>query len=63
MDNIFLDDMPSLFVPNEPASDPKYIKHVNCEGAHYHVISYSFTNGEGMQHCSEPNCIINKPTS
>lgn len=56
-DTIFITDRSSLFVPREPASDSNYIKHVNCDGAHFHVLSYS-TQGT---HCSEPNCIINKP--
>lgn len=48
----------SLHPPQVPASDPNYIKHVICEGARFHVISYS---SHGRK-CSEPNCIINKPT-
>ena len=44
-------------IPREPASDPKYVKHVQCEGARYHVLSYD-SNGV---HCSEHDCIINKP--
>lgn len=43
-------------IPRKPASDPKYIKHVVCEGARFHVLSWS-TLGT---HCSEPDCIINK---
>jgi hypothetical protein len=55
-DIIFLDSIPP-FVPREGAeSDPAYIKHVQCEGARFHVISYD-TQG---RHCSEPMCIINK---
>ena len=43
--------------PVEPAkSDEKYVKHVICEGAHFHVLSWS-TKGT---HCSEKNCIVNK---
>lgn len=45
-------------VPREPAeSDNRWVKHVVCEGARFHVVSYS-TNGP---RCSEPKCIINKP--
>ena len=45
------------FPPREEApTDKEYIKHVICEGAHFHVLSYS-TQGT---HCSEPKCIINK---
>lgn len=38
-------------------SDAKYVKHVICENARFHVMSWS-SNGT---HCSEPDCIINKP--
>ena len=55
-DYIFLKEKPFL-IPTEEASDPEYIKHVVCEGALFHVQSYS-TSGI---HCSEPKCIINKP--
>ena len=34
----------------------KWIKHVHCNHARFHVLSWS-TLGS---HCSEPNCIINK---
>lgn len=47
--------------PHEPASDPNYVKHVQCEGARFHVLSYS--GGSGLPtviRCSEPRCIINK---
>lgn len=58
MDSIILEEIPSaILVPREKASDPNYIKHVVCDGAHFHVLSYS-TQGT---HCSEPNCIMNKP--
>lgn len=40
-----------------PASDPDYVKHVQCDGARYHVVSYS---SQGMR-CSHPRCIMNKP--
>lgn len=31
-------------------------KHIVCDGARYHIISYS-TEGE---RCSEPNCEVNR---
>jgi len=35
-------------------------KHICCDGARYHVLSYSFgTNGTTVR-CSEPRCEINK---
>jgi hypothetical protein len=46
-----------LFVPSVEV-EGGWVKHVNCEGARFHVISWS-TQGK---HCSEPKCIINKPT-
>lgn len=42
--------------PREPASDPRYIKHVSCEDARFHVLSWD-ANGTL---CSEKDCIINK---
>lgn len=42
--------------PAEAASDPNYIKHVRCEGARFHVLSWS-TKGTN---CSEERCIVNK---
>ena len=58
-DTIFMQDYRYdwTVIPVEPASDPDYVKHVVCEGARFHVISYSNLGRK----CSEPNCIINKP--
>lgn len=53
-------DIPRVKVnPNE-----KWIKHVHCEGARFHVVSYLFYDGgyPYTQRCSEPDCIVNKPT-
>jgi hypothetical protein len=44
-------------IPSE--EDPKYIKHVRCEGARFHVLSWSSLG----THCSQPHCIINKPNN
>lgn len=35
---------------------PGWIDHVNCNGARWHVLTYST---DGIK-CSEPNCIVNK---
>ena len=35
----------------------EWIKHIHCEGARWHVLSWSSL---GVK-CSEPNCIVNKP--
>lgn len=51
--------------------DPEYNKdgtekHISCDGARYHVISYhgrdNVVTGESWTelHCSEPNCEMNK---
>ena len=35
-------------------------KHITCDGARYHVLSYSLNEAEGVvTRCSEPNCEIN----
>ena len=56
-DSIYLTKMPTA-APHLPAeSDPNYIQHVHCNGARFHVLSYT-TDGAK---CSERQCIINKP--
>ena len=49
-DMIYLDKLPSGFFPSVKASDPRFVKHVHCEGARFHVLSW---NHEGSC-CSEP---------
>ena len=39
-----------------PKAEPGWINHIICEGARWHVLTYS---ADGMK-CSEPRCIINK---
>jgi hypothetical protein len=63
---IFLDEIPEyepreLIDPNE-----KWIKHVHCEGARFHVFGYlGVLDKHGVVsckiRCSEPDCIYNKP--
>ena len=57
-DNICIKNTNSIFfqVPVEPASDPRFVKHVSCEGARFHVL---YWDSLGC-HCSEKSCIINK---
>ena len=63
-DTIFLEPgSNTLLVPRESASDPNYIKHVDCDGAYFHVQSYSIHNDVVKTTCSEKDCIINKPIS
>jgi hypothetical protein len=46
------------YIPREKVNpNEKWIKHVHCDGARFHVLAYS-TKGI---HCSEPDCIYNKP--
>jgi len=40
-----------------------WVKHVRCEGARFHVLSYSLTGKGAVAHCSEPDCIVNKTNS
>ncbi len=54
-DTIYLDDPHTFWVPREEIEEG-WIKHVNCNGARFHVLSYSTL---GIR-CSEERCIINK---
>lgn len=64
-DTIFLDPRelksnPLRYPPCEPSGKQGFIKHVNCDGARFHVISWGLDNdGKVVERCSEPNCIIN----
>ena len=56
---IFLDPLelrrqPLFVIPRIKNADGS-VQHVYCEGARFHVVSWS-TSG---QHCSEPECEIN----
>ena len=58
--NDVIEIQPGQTPPVIPAeSDPKYVKHIRCEGARFHVLSWD-SNGP---HCSQPHCIINKPNA
>lgn len=35
-------------------------KHIICDGARYHVVSYHYGPKGTSRHCSEPNCEINR---
>ncbi len=50
---------PGTIFPPDITVKGKWIAHVHCDGARFHVESYST---QGTQ-CSEPNCILNKPTA
>jgi len=56
-DTVFLKEIPKYSPPPTPTSDPNYVKHIDCDGARFHVIYYA----HGRKFCSERNCILNKP--
>jgi hypothetical protein len=44
-------------IPREPSeTDPRFIKHVRCEGSRVHVLRWDV---DGC-HCSELDCIVNR---
>ena len=60
IESISIDDPTTWMVPREPAeSNPNYIKHVRCEGARFHVLSWHLINGKAGMKCSEKDCIVN----
>jgi hypothetical protein len=54
---IFLPPDSSQPEPEPVKTGEKWVKHVHCDGARFHVISWS---AQGTR-CSCANCIINKP--
>lgn len=42
--------------PAEEFIDKDWVKHVHCDGARWHVLSWT---NRGT-HCNEPRCIINR---
>ena len=56
----------NIRVPDEWHYEPEFNKdgtekHISCDGARYHVLSYSYSDKHGCQvHCSEPKCEMNK---
>jgi hypothetical protein len=53
-DSISTDD--PHYCPYVKASVPGFIKHVECEGARYHVLMWDSYG----RRCSEHNCIVNR---
>ena len=62
MDEIFVDPREVIYnpwysPPQEPSErDKDWIKHVTCDGARFHILSWD----KYGKHCSEPRCIVNK---
>lgn len=55
-DHVFI-DRPDDRVEVGPAeSDPRFVQHVNCDGAYFHALHWDCHGAK----CSEPRCIINK---
>jgi hypothetical protein len=50
------------FIPQEKVNpNEKWIKHVHCDGARFHVLSWiGYWDGTSKCVCSEPDCIYNK---
>jgi hypothetical protein len=63
VDVIFLEKIPEDgIIPRIKVNpDEKWIKHVCCEGARFHVLYYCLAQGKAIVLCSEPDCIYNKP--
>jgi hypothetical protein len=40
----------------------KWVKHVFCDGARFHVMSWSSGPNGARRHCSEKDCVVNRPT-
>ena len=60
-EEIVIDNPETLLIPRRPATgNPDYIKHVRCEGARFHVISYILFKDRAMRVCSEKRCIVNE---
>ena len=57
-----IDEVNQYFIPREIVTEGKpWIKHVHCNGARFHVLSYHGKyNGECEIRCSEKDCIYNK---
>ncbi len=56
--DIFLDAQPDFGVPRKfIRGSRKWIKHVHCDGARFHVLSWSSAG----RHCSEKDCVFNRP--
>ena len=49
-------ESPGIGLPRIPASVDGYVKHVLCEGAREHVVSYDSAGPR----CSVENCILNQ---
>jgi len=63
---IFLEEIPK-YKPSPVFNKDGTERHVHCDGARFHVLSWSgridkYGKIHGFEHCSEPNCEINKET-
>jgi hypothetical protein len=54
-DTVYVTDPETMSPPRVPSSVPGYVKHVHCNGARFHVLSWV---GSGRR-CSEPECVEN----
>jgi hypothetical protein len=48
-------------IPREKVyPNQRWIKHVHCDGARFHVLSWYLCDGRAKIKCSEPDCIYNR---
>lgn len=55
------EDPPFRFPRELVWKDKKWMKHVSCPFARFHVISYGLRDEKAIMWCSEEDCIINAP--
>ena len=61
IESIEIDTPDTWMVPRVQSEiDSDYIKHVRCEGARFHVLSWSLRDDKTHTQCSEKDCIVNK---
>lgn len=49
----------TILPPRVPSSIPGRIKHVRCDGARFHVLSWHIARGVFVRRCSDPDCVFN----
>lgn len=55
-------EKPNLFQYERELNKDGTEKHIHCDGARYHILSWSMDNaGNVTTRCSEPKCEVNKP--
>ncbi len=55
-------EVPDLFRYRPELNPNGTEKHIVCEGARFHVVSWSLNRHGSVTRCSEKNCELNRPT-